>query len=246
MKRVHTPVVLFFVGLLFSAQPLFSQRRLLDAVQTYSNAQQFMEDVLGRPIYQKVEYNIEGTPFYPAEYYKANIVLLSGRVYSDVYVKFNLLENLVLFKLPDGSENSATTAIRKIFFTDTSNGGAMLNVTFENGFAPIDKLSEETFYEVLELGQAKLLKHHKVVYNDKRYYGQASYTRIFDQYETYYVCLPGNDMKKIEKGKEALLSLFADKKTELKGFIEKNRLKCRNENDWKKVIAFYNSLFRDA
>jgi hypothetical protein len=87
------------------------------------------------------------------------------------------------------------------------------------------------------------LKYHSVSFSDKKYYGQASITRIFDQKENYYICFTDGAMKKIEKGKDDFLSLFADKKTELSKYIDQQKIKCRKENEWKKIIAFYNSLY---
>ena len=180
---------------------------------------------------------------HPDEYFRANIYLRYGKIYTGVFVKFNLQENLVLYKLPDGSEMSASVAIKRIIFTDTSENWILYNTIFENGFPPIDKQNENTYYEVMDSGKVKLLKYHSVIFTDKKYYGQASMTRIFDQSETYYICLPGGVMKKLEKGKEEFISLFTDKKTELGKYIEQQKLKCRKENDWKKAIAYYNSLF---
>ena len=244
MKRLwQITVIVFMIQMMFAEDAMAQSSRY---VANYNNAQQFMEDVMGRPIYLRVEYNVEGTPFYPEEYYRANIYIKNGRIYTGVFVKFNLQENLVLYKLSEGTEMSATTAIKRILFTDTSQGWIMHNVIFENGFPPVDNQNENTYYEVLDSGKVKLLKYHAVKFTDKKYYGQASITRIFDQTETYYVCLPGGIMKKIEKGKEAFLSLFTDKKAEISKYIEGQKLKCRKENDWKKAIAYYNSLFASS
>ena len=212
----------------------------------YSNAQQFLQDMNGKPIYLKVNYNIEGTPFYPEQYYKADLFIKNGKTYENIYVKFNLQENLVLFKSPDGVEMSATSAVQKIIFTDTINGGIMINKVFENGFPAIDKQNENSYYEVLDSGKVKLLKYHAVRYTDKNYYGDASITRVFEQTEICYFYEPGKRIKKIEKGMKELLSLFTDKRTELNKYIDEQKLKCRNENDWEKVIAYYNSLFTNT
>jgi len=208
----------------------------------FNNANELMTDISGKPIYLKVEYNVEGTPFYPDEYYKADIFIRKGKAYTGVYIKFNVQENLVLFKLPDGTELSAAVPIQRIRFTDTSRGMIMYNIVFESGFPAVDKQNEETHYQVMDSGRAMLLKHHGVRFMDQKKYGQASITRIFEQTEAYYMRLPDGTMKKIEKGPGAFLSLFNDKKAEIKKYIEENKLKCRKEDDWKKVIAYYNSL----
>ena len=82
----------FFLLIILAPATIFCQNNRLG---DYGNAQQFMEDVLGRPVYQRVEYNVQGSPLYPDQYYKADIFLKSGRVYGDVPVRFNLEQNLV-------------------------------------------------------------------------------------------------------------------------------------------------------
>jgi hypothetical protein len=214
------------------------------SVYDYNNSQQLMQDVSGKPFYMKVNYNIEGSPFYPDEYYLAIVFEKNGRIHNNVYVKFNLQENLLLFKLPDGTEMSVVTPVNKIIFTDTSEGGKMLNRVFENGFTPVDKQNEQTYYEVLDSGKVELLKCYSVRFDDRKYYAQASITRVFQQTATYYLRLADGTMKKIEKGTDALPSLLVDKKDELQKFIGEKNLRCRKENDWRKVIAYYNSLLK--
>lgn len=230
----------FFLLIIQIPVHLFCQNSRLG---DFSNAQQFMEDVAGRPIYLKLEYNVQGSPFYPDQYYKANVFLKSGKIYKDVPVRFNIEQNLVLFKQQNGTENVAITPISKIIFTDTSNGGEVAYKVFENGFSPVDSLSETTFYEVIQSGKIKLLKYRVVRFTDQKGYGQASITRIFEQKEIMFLCKADGKVVKMEKGKESFLSYISDKQTEIGSFIDKNNLKCRKEVDWKKIVAYYNSLF---
>src|ERR1044071_1922443 len=153
MKRIYPAVLVLLLIQVILSEKLLSQRLARDAVYNYSNAQQFMQDVSGKPIYLKVEYNVEGTPFYPDEYLRANVYLSHGKIYTGIYVKFNLQENLVLYKQADGSEMSAATPIKRVIFTDTSNGWIFYNAIFESGFPSIDKQNENTFYEVLDSGK---------------------------------------------------------------------------------------------
>ena len=246
MKRFSAVAVIIFMMQGIFSEQLLSQRLQRDAVYDYSNAQQFMQDVSGKPIYLKQEYNVEGSPFYPDEYLRANIYLRYGKIYTGIYVKFNLQENLLLYKQADGTEMSAATPIKRVIFTDTSDGWVLYNSIFENGFPSIDNRNENTFYQVLDSGKIKLLKCHAVKFTDKKDYGQASITRVFDQSEFWYVYLPNGQIKKIEKGTEFFLSFFPDKKEEISKYIKTQKLKCRKESDWKKAIAYYNSLFSNS
>jgi hypothetical protein len=47
-------------------------------------------------------------------------------------------------------------------------------------------------------------------------------------------------------GKKNLMKLFADKKNEMKSYIRANLLNIDNQEDMKKIITFYNGLFRQS
>ncbi len=209
----------------------------------FNNSLELLTDVGGKPINLKVDYNMEGTPFYPAEYTRADLHVKSGKIYRGIMVKFNLMDNLLLLLMPDGKELVATNYIRRLVFTDTLNGEIVFRGIFERGFPAVDGHTEDMYYEVLDTGRLKLLKFHSVTYIDQRQYGQASITRVFEQSDTYYLYPVDGKMRKLEKGKDALLSLIGDKKDELGEFINQQNIKCRKESDWKTVIAYYNSLF---
>lgn len=196
-------------------------------------------DMSGKPVLQKTEYDAEGSPYYPQEYYKATVFIKNGKTYSNIYVKLNLYENLVLYKEPDGTELAATVTIQRIVFTDTASN--IYNMVFENGFPSAGKQNDGSYYQVLDSGKTKLLKYYWVDLSDIKGYGEASVKRVFEQKQFYYLLL-GGKMTKLEKGQEALLSILTDKKEEIKKYIEKQKIKCRSEDDWKKVIAYYNSF----
>ena len=199
-------------------------------------------DVSGKPIYLKVEYTIEGSPFYPKDYYRASIYTREGKVYEEINVRFNVMDNLLLMKQDDGTELVVTSPVSRVIFTDRDPPG-MLNSVFAKGFPRTGQQNEQTYYEMLDSGRVKLLKHRSASYDDKTYYGLAGITRVFEIKVTYYLFAEGK-MGKLDKGKDELLSLITEKKEELNKYIDEKSLKCRNESDWKNVIAYYNSLFK--
>jgi hypothetical protein len=211
-------------------------------IGNYSQAQQFYSDANGRPLFFKVEYVIDGTPYHPMTYYYATVVLGGGAAYTNVPVKFNLMENLVIYKTPMGQELVATTPIMKIIFTDSSDYGHMYKRIYERGFSSIEGHDANTIYEVLDSGKVTLLKHHHVFYNDKKEYGSASITRIFGERVEYFVAMADGSTKKLEKGTNEILTLLSDKKQLVTRYILDEGLKCKKEDDWLKVIRYYNSL----
>ncbi|HYM93992.1 MAG TPA: hypothetical protein VET23_07625 [Chitinophagaceae bacterium] len=157
-----------------------------------------------------------------------------GKVYENVKVKLNLFDNTLFYITSDGNERVIISPVNEIVFSDTSSGGGIKNIVFQNGFSPVDRQNETTYYEVLDSGQVKLLKYHNINYQDKKEYNNAVITRVFNETNAWYLRLAGGTMSKLEKGKEVILSLLSSKKTEIEKFIEGKNLKCRKENDWKK------------
>ena len=211
-------------------------------ISDLNNSQQFLADASGKPLNLRVEYNVQGTPFFPADYSLANLFMQNGKAYRGIKVKFNLNDNTLLYITSDNQEMILTTPVNKVVFTDTSLGGIVKDIVFENGFTSVDEQNNLTYYQVLDSGKVMLLKHTRVDYQDKKEYGSATITREFSPNDFWYLRLPDGSMKKVEKGKEAILLLLPSHKAEMSKFIDANNLKCRKESDWEKIIASYNSI----
>lgn len=240
MKKNKLYWLLFLLwGSLTPFQQVFSQR---NHTYDYSNAQQFFTDVNGRPLYMKVEYIVDGSPFHPDHYYKASLFLKSGKAYTGIPVKLNLMDNTILYTTPSGEELVSINPIVRVVFTDTAENNLMTGVIFERGFASVDKQTEDTYYEILDSGKVTLLKYYRVYFDDRKTYASATITRAFHETPSYYLCLADGTMKKLEKGRDFLLALINVKKQELDSYITREDLKCKKEADWKKVIAYYNSI----
>ncbi|WP_315821656.1 hypothetical protein [Paraflavitalea speifideaquila] len=97
---------------------------------------------------------------------------------------------------------------------------------------------------MIDTGHATLLKQIKVSYVDSKEFNQSSITRNFQRNETYHILTSNGQVEKISGGKEGIRSLLKDKDPEVTAFIEKNRLKCRGLEDYRKVITYYNTLFK--
>src|SRR5690242_9885373 len=205
-----------------------------------------LTDLGGKPIYIKVEYVPEGTPFFPEEYTRSIIKLKSGKTYTGFNAKMNFYDNTVIIRLDDGTEMEVTGKVSSIMFEHVPVGNAAKTVVFQRGFPTVDNLDSTAYYEVLDSGNIKLLKYSKVTYTDRKGFGEGNMTRAFTKKETYCLLLPGNSMRRIEtgkgKGKEDLISLFPNNKSELEKYIEKKKLKCTKPEEWIDVVAYYNSL----
>ena len=203
-------------------------------------ANPFMKDVNGRPLYLRITYVPDGTPYLEDAYRPADITTTNNKTYTGIMIKVNLLENDVQFLSPDGAEMLASMPIKKIRFHKTEKPGAANNMVLES-FSAINERGAK-IYAVLDSGKISLLKHLKVAFRDDRRYNEATVTRIFTQTPIYYA-YKDNREAKIEKNKDFILQLFRDKRAEVERYINENNIKCRSEDDLYAVFHFYNSLF---
>ena len=208
----------------------------------YSNAQQFMNDANGRPMYMHAEYTIEGTPFFSNDYCTANLKIRKGKTYAGIKVKLDLQENLVIYDAGDGKEMAAVTPVERIEFLNCDD--AAKNRILISGYPAVDKQDVSSFYVLLDSGAVQLLKNISVTYRDTKYYGSPNTTRVFEQKENYYAYSVEKGMTKLSKDNSEVLAVFNNRKPELSKFIASNDLKCKREDDLVKLFRYYNTISR--
>lgn len=205
-----------------------------------AQANPFMKDVNGRPLYLRVTYVADGSPYLEDAYRAADITTTNNKTYTGIMTKVNLMENVVQFLSPDGVEMVATMPVKKIRFHASGNGAASHVVLQSN-----DAINEPgtKIFQVLDSGKISLLKHLKAGFRDDRRYNEATITRVFTHNPVLYALRDGRELK-VEKNREFLLQLFADKAKEIDRFIREKALKCKSEQDLVQVFQFYNALFQ--
>lgn len=210
--------------------------------RTPNDSETLMTDLGGKPIFIRTDYIFDGTPYFPDEYTRASIILKSGKKYVDVKTKMNFYDNSLIMQLSDGTEIKVTGNVSKVIYELIPVGDKLKTVVFQRGFPAVNNLDTTSYYEVLDSGKMKLLKYCQVSYSDTRGYGEASITRVFKKKESYYLVLPGNVIKQLEKGKQEFLSLLPARKDELEKYIDNKKLKCRKEEEWIDIVSYYNSF----
>lgn len=185
-------------------------------------------------------FTVDGSPFIPDKFYKATVFLKDGKFYENQLVKLYLPENMVLFLGRNQKEMITTDPIFKVMYTDAEHD--VLGMVFESGFEATGKLTSKTFYQVLETGKAKLLKHIIVDFMDQKGQPETLITRYYTQKNTYYISINKTAPVKLEKGKEGIIKLLSDKKNQIEKYISDNKLKCKSDEDWKLIVNYYNSL----
>jgi hypothetical protein len=112
---------------------------------------------------------------------------------------------------------------------------------FQSRFKAFDGLDEDTFFQVLYNGKTKLLKHTETTISDITPYNSASKINHFNFYVNYYILKENGQFTKSKKIYDGLLKILADKSEDIETFVKNNKLKIRDIEPLKQVLAHYDS-----
>ncbi len=196
----------------------------------------------GKPYYP-TEGTINGSPFLYNDWKQCIIRLKDGRYFENVPVKLNLFNQTIHYNASAGTEMEvAPGLIDAVEIIDTSETGTKKVRHFYSGFKPIGNNDGNTFYEALVEGKASLLLCRKIRIAEVKVVGLAT-QKEYQSSEEYYVSVDSNIVK-CKKSSSFFIELFTDKKDEVKKFIDDQNLKFRSEKDYRRVVSYYNSLWK--
>ena len=187
--------------------------------------------------YEPNDNNIEGTSLFNANWESGELVVMQGenRVkYKVDSMKYDMFRKMVFFQ----RENQVfifPKTIRVVKF----NLGTTLFVSV------VDHESfENDYFEMLFEGTDVMLlkKYNCVIVKGKASNGIVE--AIPDTYKTsilYYTKIKEQRVKKIKLRKDRFMELFPSKQEAIKEFIDKNKLKSKNEEDLVRIFEFINS-----
>lgn len=210
--------------------------------QSYSHVQDagsnpFLSDVNGRPLYLPTNYNAEGSPYFLDDYRPARIVLADGSVYSDIRVKFNLVERLVQYLDKNGKEMVTDKPVRQLTLLNPEEGKEY--VLESDG--PALNSNNAVVYQLLDSGAVRLLKKITVTSRDEKPYSSASITRVYDRKEILYYQNSGEHPAKLERNKSFVSGLFKTRQAEIIAFAESNQINFKDEQDLKRIFQLANA-----
>lgn len=214
---------------------------IISVAQTEVPISIFMKDANGRLLNDfSNSYKQEGSPFLLKEFCNANIVSTRGKSYSNIPANINLETSELIFKSPENQMLAVNIPVSRVTFYDCETGGKRV---FMSGFSPVDRLTERSFYQLLDSGSVLLLKSYQSNYAESKGYSESIPTRVYEQTTAYYAFLPSKGLIKMPRSISDIPALLeSDKKEKLNSFIRSNQLKPRNEADMIKLFSYYNSL----
>lgn len=222
--------------------------KLVCVAQSYGHIEEsfsnpFLSDANGHPLYTNSKFIAEGHPYFNDDYRFAQITAANGAIYRHIKVKINIQDRVVQYLATDGREMVADILVKRVLFLNYGAGdGNFQNILLE-GFPTAINSPGSTTCEILDSGSIKLLKKITIVYRDTKNYNEAVTTRVFERKESFYSLKGDGQLRKIKKGRSAMLDLLNDKKDKIALFIDTHKLSCKSETDYKKIFAFYNTDF---
>lgn len=202
-----------------------------------SNGNPFLSDVNGRPLSIPSNYTTEGSPYFLNDYHPARIVLMDGKTYSNVKVKYNVAERLVQYLDKDGKEMVADKPVRSLVLQLPEDGSSFV---LESAGQALNTTGA-TVYQVLDSGSVRLLKKIVITSREDKPYTSASTIHVFDRKESLFYQTPGGQPQKLERNKSFVSGLFKDRYAQLVAYAENNHLNFKDEQDLTLLFRYGNA-----
>ncbi len=175
--------------------------------------------------------------YFNKDYLPAKLYSLNGIINAKNAYKLDLETGILYFiDKVSGVEMEVKNQLKSIEFALPESKIAL----FEKGFPSIETFNENTFFQVIVNGKAKLLMATKFEEVTKTKYGAAP-EKTLEKELSYFGFVNGN-MQKITKP-ENILSICSDKSKEVQDFMQNEKLKVKKPSDLEKIIKYYNGLF---
>lgn len=197
-------------------------------------AQRFV-DRTGIPIPASIYEGVDGSPFLMDTWAPGQAVTASGKMYNNMQLKYNEVDDMVIFLPEKGDPLQFSEPIR----TFTLN--APNEMVFLNGFPAIGKLTEKSYYQIIAAGNITLLKRNSKTVHDRKAFNSNLVTQEFVDATNYYLYKDGK-MSVFRKSKGALMDAMGDKNSDVNKFLASNSIDFKKDQDLKKVIDYYNKL----
>jgi hypothetical protein len=215
---------------------------LLSTVAINASAQRFsysntpVVDATGKPVTVNTYMHIKGSPFIFDEWLPGEVVTGDGKLHTGMLLKYNIETNLLTFVYNPKEEPLKFAEPVTAF---TIFGERRMN--FGKNFPKIDGYGKDSYYEVITLGKAMLLKHYRELLKDTRSADLSMTDGTYVQRAAYYIFKDGK-MARFKLNVKTIQEALADKSAQVNSFLLEKNINLENEEDLKKVFDYYNSL----
>ncbi|MDF2187796.1 hypothetical protein [Paraflavitalea sp. CAU 1676] len=182
--------------------------------------------------------NASGNPYLFKDWMDGVVYFKSGRVVKQFKLKFDCARNRLMLQF-EGAAFAAESQVKGfVIYTAKKNKDS---VSFTKGFPPIEKNTEDTYYQVLVSGKVTLLQlHGRVLVEEKQLVNSGNHTRLEEE-DLFYVLIDGN-ITLLPNDKQEVLKKLPTQPAALQEFVAKESLRMDKAADYVKIITKYNEL----
>jgi hypothetical protein len=218
---------------------LFFIISFLSATVSMARAQVFQQDPLTNMPYMAGKYQgIKGTPLLFEDWCTGSIYLDSNNIISNYLLNFNALTGELLY-LKGEEPFVVESKVQLVLINQVINGEAR-RMVFRSGFPVTNDISGASYYQVLEQGNALLLKRKFKTIEEYSEYNKADKVKEFKLQEQFFIFRPATGLVKLSKDRKSLLDALTDKKEMLELMMNQQDLRVTKEKDLVKIVAAYN------
>lgn len=223
----------FFGSFQVSGQSITSQVSTNFMVEAYN--------IRGRPIVNKDNNNIEGSPLLSDEWSKGTVYFRDGGIAKDIDIKFNLEKNELYFNRSGELFlfNDPVLSFRILLQTE----GNTDELLFRSGYPVNGRFSKETLYEVIADGSKFQLVNFRFSYPSDIYvYGSTGSKKKFTPSEEIYVYdVAFGKMTKVKRSESSVSDALPDLRAKINQLTAANKLKLKSNDDLKKLFDLLNN-----
>jgi len=179
--------------------------------------------------------NLIGSPYLVDSWSKGNVKFVNAKPADNVDLKLDLLENVLVLKGADGSENTFTEKISE--FTLNILGKDRL---FKSGFLDSKNQLITAYFEVLYNGKTKFLSKEGKMVIESKGYNTSTITKKIENTTEYYISKGNNSVSLVKLNEKAILTYLAI--PDLVKYVKDNQLNLKIRADVIKLLQYHDSL----
>lgn len=183
--------------------------------------------------------DIKGEAFNSPQWLPARIISANGRAYDGFKLKLDIYTNTLYANINDTIYDLSPAPVSRFQlypnFPDT-----ITRKVYKKGFVA-SGLKPENYLQILAEGKVVLLKQETLEIKDV-HEDALTTTKKFVGQTYYYIIKNGSAPEQVRLNKSNLQQTTGDKWKEVSVYMKAKDLSFSSEDDWKAVLAYYNSL----
>ncbi|GAB2690163.1 hypothetical protein GCM10027037_11360 [Mucilaginibacter koreensis] len=185
--------------------------------------------------------NVDGSPYLTDEWATGSVKLANvSKPYTNLLLKYNQESDQLYFKGQNGVILSFLEPVAE-FSINYNLDGIPHTSRYKNGYKSIAGTIVNSFFEVLADGNVQLLKKTFNTIEEQKNYGSAITERKMASTVKYFIYTNGKAVL-VKPNIKSLLTVLADKQTQLKSYIENESIHSNSDEDLTKIVSYYNSI----